>query len=522
MPSTTSENGFIHMADTLSAPTASAPTPIPNSDLNRPQIIDSSPNSAHSITPTLNTLFDNAPTESFHSNSFNSHKPLYLSSDEKRILIDQQYDVMFNGPHIDFLSKLPYEIATYILHFVDMHNLTKVALISRTWNQFTNDNEVWKGVYLYQKRWVVKLPQPITRMPLAIQDISDKSTPQNLNNNNNNINNVNTNNVIVSQQQQQQLQLQLQKPLNWKKLCYDHKRLEARWTSPPQEKIKLLGHSDSVYCVQFDHSKIVTGSRDQTIKLWDLKTLKYIDTLRGHSQSVLCLQFNDKIMVSGSSDSTIIVWDMETRKPIRRLSQHTAGVLDVCFDDKYIVSCSKDTMIKIWDVETGALVRTMQGHRGPVNAVQLHKGQVVSASGDGMVKLWDIATGRCIRDFIGHDRGLACVQFDGKTIVSGSNDKTIRIWDASTGRCLRVLTGHTDLVRTLHFANNKIVSGSYDHSVKVWDMNTGQCTLDLNTDGHSSWVFDVQFSASRIISTSQDKNIIVWDFSGDIDTSLFG
>lgn len=447
-------------------------------------------------TTTLITQFDNASTDSVISTDGASRQQqriiTYPTPELRKLLIDQYYDIMLRGPvFIDFLSKLPYEIAIYILLFVDMHNLTKVALISRTWNQFSRDNEVWKNVYLHQKQWKVRIPPSLPRKTIpdstataaAALVAATSSQPHEV--------------LATPTATAVTKQIISPKPLNWKMLCHDRSQLERRWTTVPP-KTKLLGHTDSVYCVQFDHSKIVTGSRDQSIKFWDLHTLKCIHTLRGHSQSVLCLQFNDRIMVSGSSDSTIIVWDMQKRTILVRLHSHTAGVLDVCFDDQYIVSCSKDTSIKVWDVKTFALVKTMTGHRGPVNAVQLHKGQVVSASGDGMVKLWNIGTGQCVRDFIGHDRGLACVQFDGETIVSGSNDKTIKIWEARSGRCLRTLTGHTALVRTLHFENNRVVSGSYDHTVKVWDMTTGECILDLDS-GHSSWVFDVQFSSSRII-----------------------
>jgi F-box and WD-40 domain protein 1/11 len=408
----------------------------------------------------------------------------YPSEEERSKLMDNIYEKLLDGPRIDMLSKLPYEIASYVLHFVDMPNLAKVASISKAWNDLTNDNGVWKSVYLYHQQWRIRTPSrksaPNTAATIDPEQGPSQRTgaegPAGVG--------ASTGSVIKT-------------PLDWRELCKTRKKLEARWnTTPP--KTKLIGHTDSVYCIQFDNTKIVTGSRDRTIKFWDFNTLKCTDTLKGHSQSVLSLQFNEKMMVSGSSDNTLIVWDMETHQPISRLYGHTSGVLDVCFDDQYIISCSKDTTIKVWDIRTMALIKTMTGHRGPVNAVQLHQGQVVSASGDALVKLWDVASGACIRDFIGHERGLACVQFDGKTIVSGSNDKTIRIWDVASGRCTNVLHGHESLVRTLHFDQNRIVSGSYDYTVKVWDMKTGECTLNLDK-GHVSWVFDVQFSSSRII-----------------------
>ena len=118
--------------------------------------------------------------------------------------------------------------------------------------------------------------------------------------------------------------------------------------------------------------KIVTGSRDKTIKIWDLKTGKLRFTLRGHAGSVLCLKFdkgdtlsssaggaepdvaeNDGLgsgfMVSGSSDCTVLVWDLnklwKSGKPSggpelvkRVLKGHTGGVLDLKIDKQWIVS----------------------------------------------------------------------------------------------------------------------------------------------------------------------------------------
>ncbi|KAJ1880956.1 hypothetical protein H4R99_006656 [Coemansia sp. RSA 1722] len=304
---------------------------------------------------------------------------------------------------------------------------------------------------------------------------------------------------------------------NWNYLFQQRLELDRRWAKGISRVHTITGHADSVYCVQYDSDKIVTGSRDRTIKIWDSRTLRCMRTLTGHEASVLCLKYDSTTMVTGSSDSSVIVWDLASGRSLQKLVSHTAGVLDVAFSDNYIVSCSKDCTIKVWDRATGKLLRTMVGHRGPVNAVQLHGGRIVSASGDSLIKMWDVKTGSLIRTFAGHTRGLACVQFDGKTIVSGSSDQLIKVWNSESGQCIQTLKGHKDLVRTLHFTGGRrAVSGSYDQTVKVWDIVTGECTLDLK-DVHTSWVFDVQFSTSRIVSTSQDQKIVVWDFGQGLD-----
>ena len=61
-----------------------------------------------------------------------------------------------------------------------------------------------------------------------------------------------------------------------------------------------------------DGKTLASGSRDKTIKLWDITTGKEIRTLRGHSDSVLSVSFSPdgKTLASGSRDKTVILWDL--------------------------------------------------------------------------------------------------------------------------------------------------------------------------------------------------------------------
>ena len=338
------------------------------------------------------------------------------------------------------------------------------------------------------------------------------------------------------------------------------KALEQRWRDGRAAAIYLEGHKDSVYCVQFDEDKILTGSRDRTVRIWNAKTYECTKVIgipsrsagsavqplpadtadRGHrpfarvfsplskvtpallsnnlyhTGSILCLQYDDQIMITGSSDCTLIVWDVKADyKPVMRLRRHTAGVLDVCFDDKHIVSCSKDATICLWDRNTGCFLRKMTGHRGPVNAVQLRGDLVVSASGDGIAKLWNIRSGLCIKEFPSRDRGMACVEFspDSRTILAGGNDQVIYQFDTSTGELVREMKGHEGLVRSLHLdsASGRVVSGSYDTSVKAFDLRTGETIVNFSR-WTSSWILSAKSDYRRIIATSQDSRAVIMDF----------
>ncbi|RCH91920.1 hypothetical protein CU098_000154, partial [Rhizopus stolonifer] len=258
-------------------------------------------------------------------------------------------------------------------------------------------------------------------------------------------------------------------------LYKNHYRLNQRWKRGNVHTRYLTGHEDSVYClVWFGSNQIVSGSRDRSVKVWDLSRPQesLLLTKTHHDGSVLCLRISSDMtfMVSGSSDTTCLIWSLPEFVPRKRLIGHSGGVLDVCILESLIVSSSRDASIRVWDTATGQEIRRLEGHAGPVNALGSFKRLVVSASGDTTLRLWDVDTGHCLRTFIGHTRGLACVRFDGKFIYSGGQDNKLKVWDASSGNCISTLTGHSDLIRTIDSFENIVVSGSYDKTLRVWDM----------------------------------------------------
>jgi F-box and WD-40 domain protein 1/11 len=399
---------------------------------------------------------------------------------------------------IDFITQLPYELALHILSFVDVVTLCRLSLVSRAWYPLVNDDLLWRSLFRRQAHFLIRPPELIINHPAQRRQLlgnTKKRAPPTT-------------------------KLPAEYP-GYKKQYMVHHKLDERWTNGSLQAGFLNGHEDSVYCVQFDKSKIVTGSRDKTIKVWNPKSGACTKTIKAHEASVLCLRYDDAYMVTGSSDTTAWIWTLPSFTKCVQLVGHAAGVLDVCFDKERVVTCSKDYTIRVWKLADGSLERVLVGHKGPVNAVQMANGMIASASGDATVRIWNVETGACIRKLTGHERGLACVRFDGVHIVSGSNDRTIKVWDVETGECIQTLVGHTKLVRTLWFNERWIVSGSYDSTVKVWDRQSGSILLDLK-NGHNGWILDVQFDSTRIISTDQERRIVVWDFAYGLDTSFIG
>ncbi|KAL4882892.1 WD40-repeat-containing domain protein [Aspergillus karnatakaensis] len=438
-------------------------------------------------------------------------------------LSDSESDLV----RVDPVAFLPTEILSQVLSYLDPDTLMSSELVSHAWREQASSQHIWRHVF---RRCYGQVPSSGTKRTAA-----------------------GVGKAVFDQ--------------DWKKFLLVRRALDSRWKEGKAAAIYLQGHTDSVYCVQFDEDKIITGSRDKTIRVWDARypwpCRKVIGpppvdipnsgpvhdpeqqaqgkspflTIRPppsrellaarqrpadyHSASILCLQFDDEIMVTGSSDYSCIVWDIKNDyRPIRRLEGHSAGVLDVCFDDRYIVSCSKDHTICVWDRHTGALVKKLLGHRGPVNAVQLRGDLIASASGDGVAKLWNVASGLCVKEFSSKDRGLACVEFsdDARTVLTGGNDQAIYQFDANTGELVKEIEGHTGLVRSLHLdsVNQRIISGSYDMSVKVFDAQTGELSIDF-PGWTTSWMLSVKSDYRRIVATSQDSRAVIMDFGYGID-----
>uniref|UniRef100_UPI00358E10D2 beta-TrCP-like isoform X2 n=1 Tax=Myxine glutinosa TaxID=7769 RepID=UPI00358E10D2 len=309
------------------------------------------------------------------------------------------------------------------------------------------------------------------------------------------------------------------------KIIEDIDMIESNWRCGRHDLKKIQCRSESskgVYCLQYDDQKIVSGLRDNTIKIWDKQTLECKKVLTGHTGSVLCLQYDDKVIITGSSDSTVRVWDVCSGEMVNTLIHHCEAVLHLRFTNGLMVTCSKDRSIAVWDLASPtdiSLRRVLVGHRAAVNVVDFDDKYIVSASGDRTIKVWNTSTCEFVRTLNGHKRGIACLQYRDRLVVSGSSDNTIRLWDIECGACLRVLEGHEELVRCIRFDNKRIVSGAYDGKIKVWDLvaaldpRAPAGTLCLRTlVEHSGRVFRLQFDEFQIVSSSHDDTILIWDF----------
>lgn len=72
--------------------------------------------------------------------------------------------------------------------------------------------------------------------------------------------------------------------------------------------------------------RVVSGSRDATLRVWDVNRGRCLHILVGHLAAVRCVQYDGKLVVSGAYDYTVKVWNPERQECLHTLQGHTNRV----------------------------------------------------------------------------------------------------------------------------------------------------------------------------------------------------
>ncbi|MFN5464320.1 MAG: AAA-like domain-containing protein, partial [Cyanobacteriota bacterium] len=296
---------------------------------------------------------------------------------------------------------------------------------------------------------------------------------------------------------------------------------------------RLLGHYDWVNSVAFspDGQRIVSGSDDKTLRLWEAATGEPIGfPLLGHKGGIRTVAFSPdgRHIVSGSDDKTLRIWDAISGKPLKPpIIGHDERVNAVTYspDGRLIASGSWVNTIRLWDANSNNPMKVspmVQSKASGINSIVFSPDGRRLAAGysDKTLRLWDVATGRPIGSQLrGHEEPVDTVAFNpnGSYIVSGSDDATLRIWDSRTGQSqLQPLQGHTSNVYSVAFSpdGRLIISGSADTTLRRWDARSGQ-QVGSAIKGHTKAVQTIAISSDgrRIASGSMDNTIRLWELS---------
>ncbi|GFR44734.1 hypothetical protein Agub_g6062 [Astrephomene gubernaculifera] len=333
-------------------------------------------------------------------------------------------------------------------------------------------------------------------------------------------------------------------------------------TQLPKHECK--GHRNWVLVVSWspDARYVASGDMDGAILLWEpAKGAGSVGACSGHGKWITSMAWEpahkalpSQRFVSGSKDNTIKVWDASTRRCLLSMSNHSQLVTAVKWGGEGLIySASRDCTISAWDDRDGKLVRVFKGHGHWVNTLALsseyalrtgafdHTGKapeeleaarqraaeryaeatggrperLVSGSDDFTLCLYEPSTNKTpLARMTGHVQLINQVVFspDGRLILSASFDKSVKLWCGLRGTFLATLRGHVGPVYQVAWSSDSrmFVSGSKDSTLKVWDARTRKLKVEL--PGHSDEVFSVDWSpdGGSVASGGRDKLLKLW------------
>jgi WD domain, G-beta repeat len=262
------------------------------------------------------------------------------------------------------------------------------------------------------------------------------------------------------------------------------------WMRPIWElKKTLLAHTDWVRCLSFtpDNQTLISGSFDQSIKLWNMADGKMLHDLQDHHKGVfaLAVSADGKTLASGSWDETIKLWNISGGELISNLSGHTASVRSLATspDNQFLVSGSFDNTVRVWQLSTGDLVKTMM-HKEPIAAIALnHTGQILASTGDdGLVKLWSLQTGETIAQLTGNSNCICSLAIspNSTTVVAGTVSGSIVLWSLDMAKIqnsdpLQKFKAHSGQINAcvFHPSGQYLITGSVDGKARIWSQDVG-------------------------------------------------
>jgi platelet-activating factor acetylhydrolase IB subunit alpha len=269
----------------------------------------------------------------------------------------------------------------------------------------------------------------------------------------------------------------------------------------------LKGHTKGVLDVDFGGPRggtlLASCSSDLTIKLWDPSDeYKNTRTLPGHDHSISSIRFipsgaagaplSGNTLVSVSRDQTVKIWDVTTGYCLKTLKGHSDWVRCVAasIDGRWLFTAGNDQVARLWDATSGDAKITFVGHDHVLEAVAI-------APGSSYVHLATVS---------GYKKPPPASS-SGEFLATGGRDKIIKLWD-NRGTCHKTLVGHDNWIRGLlfHPAGRYLLSISDDKTIRCWDLSQDCKCVKVLEHSHDHFVTSIRWAPDVPVQTTTESN----------------
>ncbi|XP_050427158.1 guanine nucleotide-binding protein subunit beta-5a-like [Adelges cooleyi] len=205
------------------------------------------------------------------------------------------------------------------------------------------------------------------------------------------------------------------------------------------------------------------------------------ETIGIHRHFISCCLFpnTDHRILTGSGDTTVALWDVESKTLLQSFSEHTRDIMsiDVLPSDRniFVSGGCKNTMV-LWDMRMEQSAQTFKGYATDINSVKFHPSGVTVASGctDATCWLYDLRTNKKVAIYANEDLWFGCSSIDfstsGRILLSGYTDRKIIAWDSLDYEKIKTFRGHKNKVSHLKRSPDgaALATASWDGSLRIW------------------------------------------------------
>lgn len=303
-------------------------------------------------------------------------------------------------------------------------------------------------------------------------------------------------------------------------------RLAIEQAPPWQMTLPKHRHIETIWSVVFspDGKSLVTGSADQSARVWDLATHQQ-RLLLDHTSIIRVVAFSHdgKLIATTGEDGATRLWDAQSGKLLQEFIGHTGTIFAVAFtpDDQTLLTAGIDKTARLWNVKTGKELGQFQGHTGKLRAAALSSdgNRMATASEDKTAIVWDMATFQPIYHLTGHKKDVRAVNFspDGRFVVTGGDDFAVILWDAKTGQEIRHFANDDERrIWTAVFSPDSqfVLTTGDDGTASLWEVATGERKRRFVGHSKGKIVTSAAFSpdGTMIVTTGGDFTVRFWDW----------